>query len=164
MNELVEGVLTVCPGLPPHDGAGAVGDPGPGPGHVLPVALHVALLEVGCESVQILIVGQQGVGLRPVEVGVPHPEHGQHHGDVGLQGSRLEVVVHPVGARQKVLEVIEADVECDGEADSGPKAVAAANPVPELKHVSFVNSKLLYKLGICRQSHKVVGNKLFIFG
>ena len=47
MNELIEGVLAVGPGLPPHDGAGAVADPGPGPGHVLPVALHVSLLEVG---------------------------------------------------------------------------------------------------------------------
>ena len=68
MNELVECVLTIGARLPPHNGPGAVADPGPGPGHVLPVALHVALLEVSSESVQILIIGQQGVCLRPVEV------------------------------------------------------------------------------------------------
>ena len=72
MNELIEGVLAVGTGLPPHDGAGAVADTGPGPGHVLPVALHVTLLEVGREPVHILIIGQYGMRIGIKEIVIPN--------------------------------------------------------------------------------------------
>ena len=49
MDELVEGVLAVGAWLAPHDWARAVANPRPRPRHVLPVALHVALLEVSRE-------------------------------------------------------------------------------------------------------------------
>ena len=54
MNELVEGVLSISPGLPPHDGSRGVVHPLPVPSDVFAVTLHVSLLEVGWESVQIL--------------------------------------------------------------------------------------------------------------
>lgn len=43
VDELVEGVLPVGPGLPPHDGSSVVPDPASIFGDVLPVGFHVAL-------------------------------------------------------------------------------------------------------------------------
>lgn len=43
MDELVEGVLSVGPGLAPHDWSGVILDAGAIFGDVLPVRLHVAL-------------------------------------------------------------------------------------------------------------------------
>jgi hypothetical protein len=97
VDQLVEGVLAVGPGLAPHDGAGGVvhlesqserrtvrdfTHPGPAARDVLAVALHVALLEVGGEAVQVLVVGQQGVGLGAVEVVVPDTQKGEDHGSL----------------------------------------------------------------------------------
>jgi hypothetical protein len=42
------------------------------------VTLHVALLEVGGEAVEILVIGKQSSGLGSVEVGIPNTEQGQN--------------------------------------------------------------------------------------
>lgn len=39
----------------------------------------------------VLVVGQQRVGLAPVAVDVPDPQHGQQHRQVLLQRGRAEV-------------------------------------------------------------------------
>ena len=61
-----------------------------------------------------------------------------------MEGRGLEMVVHPVGAGQQLGEVLEANVQGDRHADSGPQGVASAHPVPELKHVGLVNAELLH--------------------
>jgi hypothetical protein len=52
VDELVEGVLAVGTRLAPDDRPGAVVSLLSAASHVLAVALHVALLEVRCESVE----------------------------------------------------------------------------------------------------------------
>ena len=52
MNELVESMLPIGARLTPHYGPGAVVHLVPSPHHVLPVTLHVPLLEVGREPEQ----------------------------------------------------------------------------------------------------------------
>ena len=113
MNELVECVLAIGPRLTPHYGPGAVVHLVLRPHHVLPVTLHVPLLEIGREPdqedeyrdlditadnlpVHVLVVGQESVGLSSVEVTIPDPQHGQDDGDVPLNGFGLVVVIHPV--------------------------------------------------------------------
>ena len=54
MDELVEGMLSVRSRLSPHDGAGAVVHTVAAARDGLAVALHVSLLEVGCETVHVL--------------------------------------------------------------------------------------------------------------
>ena len=56
VDQLVEGVLAVGPRLAPVDGPGRVVDPGPVERHVLAVALHRELLQIGRESLQVLLV------------------------------------------------------------------------------------------------------------
>jgi len=80
VHQLVEGVLAVGARLAPDHRAGGVVDAAAVARHVLAVALHVALLEVGGEAVQVLVVRQQRVRLGAVEVGVPDAQHGQQDG------------------------------------------------------------------------------------
>lgn len=51
------------------------------------------LLEVGSKAVHVLVIGQQGVRLTAIAVDVPHPQHGQQHWQVLLQGSSVEVII-----------------------------------------------------------------------
>ena len=74
MDELIEGVLAVGAGLAPVDGAGLGLDALAVEGDVLAVALHGELLEVGGKALEVLLVGQDGDGLRVEEVGVPDGE------------------------------------------------------------------------------------------
>ena len=46
---------------------------------LLSVGLHVSLLEVGSEPMEVLVVRQQGVGLGTVEVAVPDTEQSKDH-------------------------------------------------------------------------------------
>ena len=71
VDQLIERVLAVGSRLAPDDGAGAVVDALAGAVHALAVRLHVALLEVRREAVEVLVVGQDGVRLRAEEVAVP---------------------------------------------------------------------------------------------
>ena len=65
VDQLEEGVLAVGAGLAPDDGAGRIVDPGPRPVDELAVALHVELLEVGREPVEVLVIGEDGMRLGP---------------------------------------------------------------------------------------------------
>ena len=77
MNQLIEGMLAVGSRLAPVDRARVVSHALPLERHVLAVALHGELLEVGGEAFQILIVGQHRDGLRAEEVGVPDSQKSQ---------------------------------------------------------------------------------------
>lgn len=77
MDQLIEGVLTVSAGLTPDDRASRKVNLFATLCHALAIALHVTLLEVSGETVQILIVRQQCVRLRTVEVGVPDAHQSQ---------------------------------------------------------------------------------------
>ena len=74
MNELVKGVLAVGARLAPIDRPGLVIDFGPVQGDVLAVALHRQLLKVGGEALQVLLIRQDGRGLRPKEISIPDPQ------------------------------------------------------------------------------------------
>mmetsp|Transcript_41489 Transcript_41489/g.111062 ORF Transcript_41489/g.111062 Transcript_41489/m.111062 type:complete len:486 (+) Transcript_41489:360-1817(+) len=141
VDQLVEGVLAVGARLAPHDGPGRAFDRGAGEGAALAVALHVALLEVGREAVQVLLVGQHRVRLAAEEVVVPDAQQRQHHGHVGGEGRGAEVVVHGVGAGEQLLEVVHADGQRDGHADRAPERVPPADPVPEAEHVGGVDAE-----------------------
>ena len=71
MDELVEAVLAVGAGFAPVDRTRFGIHMGAIEFHMLAVALHGELLEVGGEAFQVLIVGQDGDSLRAVEVVIP---------------------------------------------------------------------------------------------
>lgn len=67
VDELVEGVLSVGSSLSPDDRARLIVDPRAVLGDELAVRLHVALLEVVGELVEVLIVGEERLGLGAYE-------------------------------------------------------------------------------------------------
>mmetsp|Transcript_44166 Transcript_44166/g.111286 ORF Transcript_44166/g.111286 Transcript_44166/m.111286 type:complete len:224 (-) Transcript_44166:988-1659(-) len=124
MDQLVEGMLPVGARLTPDHRTCAVAELGDGAAlsvHTLSVALHVHLLEVGSEAVQVLIVGQDGVCLCVTKVVVPHTEQTQQHGGV-LQGrGATEVAIHLVCTSQQLLKVIHTHSEGNTHADGRPQ-------------------------------------------
>ena len=76
MDQLIKRVLAVGARLAPVDRPGLVIDFGPVERDVLAVALHRQLLEVGREALQVLLVGQNGDGLRAEEIAVPDRQAG----------------------------------------------------------------------------------------
>ncbi len=105
VDQLVERVLAVGAGLAPVDRAGVVVDARAVERHVLAVALHRQLLQVGGEALQVLLVGQHGDRLRAEEVGVPDGEQAQQHRQVALERRGAEVLVHLVEAGEHRAEV-----------------------------------------------------------
>ena len=71
MNQLVEGVLSIGTGLSPDDRASAPTDRFALPVYPFTAALHVPLLEIRGEAVEILIIRKDRVSLCVVEVVVP---------------------------------------------------------------------------------------------
>ena len=71
VDQLVEAVLAVGPGLAPVDRAGVVVDVAAVERDVLAVGLHRQLLEVGREALEVLLVGHHADGLGAEEVRVP---------------------------------------------------------------------------------------------
>ncbi|KAG5455398.1 MAG: hypothetical protein BJ554DRAFT_5199, partial [Olpidium bornovanus] len=139
-DQLVERVLAVRAGLAPDDGPrGVVPDLGTCPSHPLSVRFHVALLEVGREAVHVLV-------------------HAEQHREVLLERRGLEMDVHVVGALEKGLKIVGADVDADGQADRGPQAVAPTHPVPELEHVGLRDAEFGNRFGVGRERHEVLGN------
>src|SRR5580704_9271519 len=74
VDELVIGVLAIGAVRSPDDWARLVIDPATVEIDVLPVALHVELLQVGAEPGQILIVGQDSDRLSTKKIVVPHAD------------------------------------------------------------------------------------------
>lgn len=114
MNQLEEGVLSICAGLAEQDRSSSVLGRGTVRGGALAVGLHGKLLEIGREAVQVLVEGSHQVCLRVVEVAVPNAEETSNGGNVVLQCGRTEVLVHLVGTRQELLKVLIANVQRNG--------------------------------------------------
>src|SRR2546425_1611326 len=87
MNQLVEGMLTIGARLAPVDGAGIVADSLAVQGDVFAVALHSQLLQIGGESLQVLLVRQHRDGLGAEEVGIPHRQQAHEHRQVARERS-----------------------------------------------------------------------------
>lgn len=164
MDELIERVLSIGTRLAPHNRTGAIVDLSISTRHELSVGLHVALLEIGGESMQVLIVREDSLGLGAVEVVVPEADESHQNRYVLLERRRSEVLVGQEGALQQPLEVLETDVERDRETDSRPQWVAAAYPIPEAEHVLFVDAECYYFFFVCRQRYEMFRHVLLLLG
>ena len=162
MNQLVERVLAVSPRLAPIDGTSLVGDLGPIQGDVLSVALHGELLQIGRESLQILLVRQDRHGLGAEEVVVPDGQEAHKHRQVARERGGAEVLVHLMEAVQHGPEVVRADGQHGGEADGRVQGVASADPVPELEHVGGIDAELRHSLSVRRDRDKMPGHRFFV--
>ena len=115
VDQLVVGVLSVGARLAPDDRAGLVAGDGPALAvHRLAVALHVELLQVGREALQVLAVGQDRHRLGAEEVVVPEPEEPEEHRDVRLERGGAKVLVHEPEAREHLREGRGSDRDHEG--------------------------------------------------
>ena len=158
VQELVERVLGVGGGLAEKDGTSGVLYVVAATSDGLSVGLHGKLLEVCGETVQVLVEGRNKVGLGAEEVRVPDAQQTTKNGNVLLEGSLLEVLVHSVATSKEVVEVVVANVQADGETNGTPDGVTATDPVSESEHVLLVNTELGDLLLVGRESDEVLGN------
>ena len=100
MQKLIKRVLAVGAGLAPEDGAGSIIHMMAVARDALTVALHVALLEIGREVTQILVIRENGVRLRVKEIVVPDTEQRQNHRHIIFKRRSSEVLIHAVRADQ----------------------------------------------------------------
>ena len=79
VNQLVKGMLAVGAWFTPDNRAGLVRHGLAASIHVLAIAFHVALLEIGGKAMQVLIVWENGFCFRFEEVIIPDADQGQDH-------------------------------------------------------------------------------------
>ena len=158
VDELVEAVLAVGAGLAPVDRTRVGIHMGAIEFHMLAIALHGELLEVGGEAFQVLVVGQDGDGLCAVEVVIPQGQEAVEDGDVLLEGRGAEVLVHRMKSGEHFAEVVRTEGDHVGEADGGIHRIAAPYPIPEAEHVGGVDAELGDLLGICGDGDEVLGD------
>ena len=159
VDQLVEAVLAVRPGLTPVHGAGLVVHRVTLERHVLAVGLHGQLLEVCREPLEVLVVGHHPGGLGVEEVPVPDGEQSHDHRQVLRQRCGPEVLVHLVEARQQLGEVVRPDRDHGGEADRRVHRVPAADPVPEPEHVLRVDAERRHAFCVGRDGHEMLGDR-----
>ena len=159
MDQLIERMLAVGSRLAPVDRPGLVLGRSPIHRHMLAVALHRQLLEVGGKALQVLLVGQHGDGLGAEEVGVPDGQQSHEHRQIALEGCGSEVLVHLVEPVEHAPELLRADRQHRREADRRIHRIAAADPVPELEHVGCIDAELGDLPGIGRNGDEVLGDR-----
>src|SRR6516165_5339724 len=100
VDQLIEGMLTIGSRLAPVDRSGVVIDRGTVKRHVLAVALHSKLLEVGGEPLQILLVRKDSDRLGTKEVVVPNCKQAHENREVAIEGRCTKMFVHLMEAIQ----------------------------------------------------------------
>ena len=126
------------------------------------VALHRQLLEIGRESLQVLLVRQDRDGLGAEEVVVPDSQQTHEHRQVALERRGAEVLVHLVKAIEHGAEILRPDGEHGRKADRRVHRVAPADPVPEPEHVGGVDAEFRHFRRIGRDGDKMLGDRLFV--
>ena len=120
VDQLVEGVLAVGARFAPEDRTRLVVHALGVAVNGLAVGFHVGLLEVGGEAVQVLVVREHGVAGSAKEVIVPHADEGEDNGQVLVDRSGLEMLIHFVGALMELHVVVETDAESNRKTDGRP--------------------------------------------
>src|SRR4029450_3152252 len=96
MDQLIERVLTVGSWLAPKDRTRLIVHRRPAECHVLAVALHRQLLEIGRKALEILVVGQDRDRLRAEEIVVPDAEETHEHRQVAVEWRGTEMLIDRV--------------------------------------------------------------------
>ena len=103
--QLVKRVLSVSARFSPYYGAALVVYHLPVAAHGLAVRLHVTLLEIRSEAVEVLVIRQDGFRFRFEKICVPYSYHGQRQRNVLFCRSSAEMNVHRVRSFEKFFKV-----------------------------------------------------------
>ena len=162
MQQLIERMLPVGARLAPDDRRRGIVHARTGLRHVLAVALHRQLLQVGRKALQILVVGQHGLRLRLQEVGVPDCQQSHQYRQVLTERCAQEVFVHRVKPFQHGAKLRRPDGEHQRQANRRVHRIAPADPVPEAEHVGWGDAELRDPLGVGRYGHEVPGHSALV--
>src|SRR5262244_2315750 len=126
MDHLIERVLAVGSRLTEVDRTSVIGHRSAIQRDLFAVALHGQQLQIGRESLQVLLVRQNGNSLCAEKVVVPDAQEAHQDRQIGFEGSSSEMLIHLVKSIQHGVEVLWADGSHRGEADSRLHGVASA--------------------------------------
>lgn len=98
------------------------------------------------------------------EVRVPDAQKTTENGNVVLERSLAEVLVHGMSTAKELVEVVKANVESNAQTNGTPDRVTATDPALEAKHVLAVDTKLGDLLLVGGESNKVLGNLALVVG
>mmetsp|Transcript_14531 Transcript_14531/g.31308 ORF Transcript_14531/g.31308 Transcript_14531/m.31308 type:complete len:268 (+) Transcript_14531:299-1102(+) len=121
MKKLIECMLSVCSWLTPDHRPRLNIDTISILANVLSIRLHVSLLKVRRETMHVLIIRKDSQTLRLVEVIVPNTDHCQCDGQVLLNGSIQEVLVHRMSTGMHFHPVVKSQRECNGGTNGTPQ-------------------------------------------
>ena len=159
VQQLEKRMLAVGARLAPDHRSGMVRQGAAVAAHCLAVAFHVGLLQVGRETMQMLVIGQDRVGRGAEEIDVPDAEQRQGQRQVLLGWRGSEMLVHVVRAGQQFAKLRRADCQHDRQADRRPQRVAPAHPVPEFEHVCGIDAEIADTLGVGRDRDEMPGHR-----
>ena len=109
VDQLIKGVLAVSAWLSPIDRPGLIFDSLPIQGYMLTIALHRELLQIGRETLQILLIGKNCDALRAKKVVVVDCQETQENGKIALKRSGAKMNVHLMEAIKQVTEIVRAN-------------------------------------------------------
>jgi len=121
VQQLIEGMLAVDAAGPPDDGARVIVHPLAVAVDRLAVAFHVGLLQIGGQTAQGVVVGQDGLRLRAEEIVVPDAQQRQDHRHVLVERRIAEVRIHLVCAVQQFAETLRPHRQHDRQPDRRPQ-------------------------------------------
>src|SRR5262245_11816381 len=109
VNQLIERVLTVCPGLSPVDGSRLAVHLGSSQRDMLAIAFHRQLLQISGEPLEVLLVRQDCNSLCAEKVVVPDRDQTHQHWQIVIEGSRTKMFIHLAEAAQHLAKPVRAD-------------------------------------------------------
>ena len=164
VDQLIERMLTVGSRFAPDHRTGGMADRLSVPCHPLTVTLHVRLLQIGRQVLQVLIVRQDSLSRETGKIDVPDSQQGENDRHVLFRGRSLEVTIHVVGTLQQVIKALHTDTQGDRQADGRPQGIAPTDPIPENKHIIFIDAEFFHGSGVGRNSHKMTRHVLRVAG
>src|SRR4029077_1291596 len=162
MDQLIERMLAISPRLTPINRPGVAIHRKAVDCHVLAVALHGELLEIGRKALEVLLIRQYSDRLSAEEVVVPDAEQTHQYRQGALEWRRAEIVVHLMEAAEHGAEIVRTESHHGREADGRIHRIAAADPIPEAKHIGCIDAKLRYLLGTGGDGDKMFRDSGFV--
>src|SRR5664279_169161 len=109
MNQLVEGMLSVCTRLPPVDWSGLNNHLSPIQSDVLSIALHRQLLKIGRKAFQVLFIRKNSNSLRIKKIVIPDTKKCHENRQITLERSCTKMLIHLVKTIKHGTEIFRSN-------------------------------------------------------
>ena len=120
MNELEEGMLAIGARLAPDDRTGIGLNFRAVALNPFAVRFHVELLQIGRQTGETLVIGDDSACRIAAEIAVPDTDQAHGHGQILIDGRRAEMFIHRMRAGKEMAEILRADGDHQRQADGRP--------------------------------------------